>query len=417
MGPTPVVSSRYDSAPRHPRAFAGVAGRAARALTTAFSALALAVGAVAVAPSSARADDTITTQDYFSYYKLDQARAKGYTGKGVTIAMIDGPVDTSAPELAGANITDKSRCTVNTDNESRTHGTAIASLLVSKDYGFLPDATLHTYQTSFRDQEPSAECHPEPHIYLDGLGELINFAINDGAQIITISIAAGQIDAKFEPILNAALSRAINQGIIVVTGMGNTSTDNDGASYASRNGTVGVSAVNLDGSFASDYSSSGYSVTTAAFGGPIKVRDYEKGSIRDMRGTSIATPIVAASLALARQKWPDASSNQLLQSLIHTGLSPQHEWNQYTGYGPIDIGALVKTDPSQYPDENPVIHKSDDAFPTAEMTRDYKDGRAVPQLGRYDDTYVYRGTDDIYFQPGYLVQTPHLGTSPAYHRK
>ena len=51
------------------------AGRAARALTTAFSALALAVGAVAVAPSSARADDTITTQDYFSYYKLDQARA------------------------------------------------------------------------------------------------------------------------------------------------------------------------------------------------------------------------------------------------------------------------------------------------------------------------------------------------------
>ena len=409
--------TRTPAAPRRPRAFAGVAGRAARALTTAFSALTLAVGALTLAPDPTRADEAVPSQDYFSYYHFDAARQKGYTGKGVTIALIGGPVNTSDPALVGANITDKSRCTVNTDNESRTHGTAIASLLVSKDYGFLPDATLHTYQTSFRDQEPSAECNPEPHIQLDGLGELINFAINDGAQIITISIAAGQIDAKFEPILNAALSRAINQGIIVVTGMGNTSTDNDGASYASRNGTVGVSAVNLDGSFASDYSSSGYSVTTAAFGGPIKVRDYEKGSIGDMRGTSIATPIVAASLALARQKWPDASSNQLLQSLIHTGLSPQHEWNQYTGYGPIDIGALVKTDPSQYPDENPVIHKSDDAFPTAEMTRDYKDGRAVPQLGRYDDTYVYRGTDDIYFQPGYLVQTPHLGTSPAYHRQ
>ena len=50
---------------RRPRVFGGVAGRAARALVTAFSALALAVGAVAVAPSSARADDTITTQDYF----------------------------------------------------------------------------------------------------------------------------------------------------------------------------------------------------------------------------------------------------------------------------------------------------------------------------------------------------------------
>ena len=409
--------TRTPAAPRRPSTFVGVAGRAARALTTAFSALALAVGAVAVAPSSARADDTITTQDYFSYYKLDQARAKGYTGKGVTIAMIDGPVDTSAPELAGANITDKSRCTVNTDNESRTHGTAIASLLVSKDYGFLPDATLHTYQTSFRDQEPSAECHPEPHIYLDGLGELINFAINDGAQIITISIAAGQIDAKFEPILNAALSRAINQGVIVVTGMGNTSTDNDGASYASRNGTVGVSAINLDGSFALDYSSYGDSVTTAAFGGPIKVRDYDKGQISDASGTSIATPIVAASLALARQKWPDATSNQLLQSLIHTGSNSQHAWNNRTGYGAVNPGALINTDPSQYPDENPVSQKADDAFPTAEMTRDYKDGRADPQLGWYDNTYVYRGTDDIYFQPGYLVQTPHLGTSPAYHRQ
>ncbi len=173
----------------------------------------------------------------------------------------------------------------------------------------------------------------------------------------------------------------------------------------------------MDGSFALDYSSYGDSVTTAAFGGPIKVRDYEKGNIGDTRGTSIATPIVAASLALARQKWPDASSNQLLQSLIHTGLSPQHEWNQYTGYGPIDIGALVNTDPSQYPDENPVIHKSDDAFPTAEMILEYKDGRTDAPLGQYDDTYVYRGTDDIYIHPEYLVQTPHLGTSPAYHRK
>ena len=417
MGPAPVVSSRYDSAPRHPRSFARVAGRAARTLTTAISALALTVGALVAAPAPALADDTITSQDYFSYYKLDQARAKGYTGKGVTIAMIDGPVDTTAPELAGANITDKSRCTVNSDNESKTHATAIASLLVSKDYGFLPDATLHTYQTSFRDQETSEECSPEPHIQLDGLGELINFAINDGAQIITISIAAGQINAEFEPVLNAALSRAINQDIIVVTGMGNTSTDNDGASYASRNGTVGVSAINLDGAFASDYSSYGDSVTTAAFGGPIKVRDYEKGNIGDMRGTSIATPIVAASLALARQKWPDATSNQLLQLLIHTGSNSQHAWNNRTGYGAVNPGALINTDPSQYPDENPVSQKADDAFPTAEMTRDYKDGRADPQLGRYDNTYVYRGTDDIYIHPDYLVQTPHLGTSPAYHQK
>ena len=94
MTPTPDVL-------RRPRVFVGVVGRAARALTTAACALALSVGALAVAPGPAHADDAITTQDYVSYYKLDQARAKGYTGQGVTIAMIDGTVDTSAPELAG----------------------------------------------------------------------------------------------------------------------------------------------------------------------------------------------------------------------------------------------------------------------------------------------------------------------------
>ena len=99
-------------APRSPFCFVGRAGRAARALTTAVSALALAVGALTMAPAPAHAADPITTQEYFSYYGFDAAREKGYTGKGITIALIDGPVDTSAPELAGANITDKSRCTI-----------------------------------------------------------------------------------------------------------------------------------------------------------------------------------------------------------------------------------------------------------------------------------------------------------------
>ena len=121
------------------------AHKSARVLITAACALALSVGAVAESPSSAQADDTITTQDYFSYYKLDQARAKGSTGKGVTIAMIDGPVDTSAPELAGANITVKTPCEYEASQASRTHATAIASILVSKNYGLAPDATLVAY--------------------------------------------------------------------------------------------------------------------------------------------------------------------------------------------------------------------------------------------------------------------------------
>ena len=151
MTPTPDV-------PRRARVFVGVAGRAARALATAVCALALSVGAVAVSPSSARADDTITTQDYFSYYKLDQARAKGYTGKGVTIAMIDGTVDTSAPELVGADITVKIPCPYKEDNAAKTHATAIASILVSKNYGVAPDATLIAYSAPKDSALMTEEC-------------------------------------------------------------------------------------------------------------------------------------------------------------------------------------------------------------------------------------------------------------------
>ena len=134
--------------PLLPRVCVGWAGRAARALTTLASASVLAVGALALAPAPARAEDVITTQEYFSYYHLDTARAKGYTGKGVTIALIDGPIDTNAPELKGANITDKSRCTVEEAPSGLNHGTALASILVSQNYGVAPDAMLYLYQAS-----------------------------------------------------------------------------------------------------------------------------------------------------------------------------------------------------------------------------------------------------------------------------
>ena len=98
---------------------------------------ALAAGIVSIPAAPAHAADTITAADqaYFSYYGLDRARAKGYTGEGVTIAMIDGPVDTSVPELKGANITVKTPCTINSSPAVETHGTGVASILVSADYG------------------------------------------------------------------------------------------------------------------------------------------------------------------------------------------------------------------------------------------------------------------------------------------
>ena len=238
-------------APRHPRAFAGVAGRAARALTTAFSALALAIGALAVTPAPAHADEAVPSQDYFSYYHFDAARQKGYTGKGVTIALIGGPVNTSDPALVGANITDKSRCTIQDSPKGLRHGTDMAIILVSPYTGVAPDATLYSYQTRSDDTQSTGTCNAGGEA-LDSMGKLINQAVEDGAQIITVSMAVP--DASDE--LKWAVTNAISHGVIIINSAGNSARDENSTQLGRWSGVIGVSAIDIDGNFAS-YSSWG----------------------------------------------------------------------------------------------------------------------------------------------------------------
>ena len=403
MTPTPDVL-------RRPRVFVGVVGRAARALTTAACALALSVGALAAAPGSARADDTITTQDYFSYYKLDQARAKGYTGKGVTIAMIDGPVDTSAPELAGANITVKTPCKYEAAKSSSTHATAIASILVSKNYGVAPDATLIAYAMPSEGEKESDECNRDMAGAKATTFAQFQMAMNDGAQIISYS--SSDKNHRSED-LKWAIARAMARGVIIVGPMGNDAKDENDQSVAWWSGTVGVSAIDASGQLAS-YSSWGQGVVAAGIGGPVKARDYETGTIKDVQGTSIATPVVAGQIALARSRWPQATSNQILQSVTRNG-SNNGVWNQYTGYGALSLDGLLGSDPSQYPDENPLADKGGGSTPTSAEVQQYLDGLAAYSDVEFDDSYVYRGVDED--AAGDEIVAAHIGTSPAYHRK
>ena len=405
------VDLDHGGVPRLPHVCVGWAGRAARALTAVLSATVLAAGALALTPAPARADDVITTQEYFSYYHLDQARAKGYTGKGVTIALIDGTVDTSAPELKGANIVNKSTCTPDSSPGAKQHATLMASLLVAPNYGVAPDATLFTYYASESSDPSSGTCTVGGE-ELDSVANHINQAIDDGAQIISYSRSS----SDHRDSVKWAIARAMNQGVIVVAAIGNNKTDENDTGLQWWSGVVGVSAITSDGAFA-DYSSWGNGVTTAALGGPVTTRGYKTEGHVETTGTSVATPIAAGMLALARQKWPDATANQILQVLTHTGLNPNHEWNKYTGYGAINPSALVNTDPSQYPDENPLAQKQGGSSPTAQEVQDYGDGLIAPDELPADASYAYRGTDEFLLRDPDTKATIHLGTSPRYHRK
>ena len=398
-------------APRSPFSFVGRAGRAARTLTTIASALALAAGVLTLVPAPAHADGAVPSQEYFSYYPLNTVHQKGITGKGVTIAVIDGPVDTSNPALKGTNITDKSRCTIQDSPEGIRHGTDMAIILVSPISGVAPDATLYNYQASSDGTISEGSCDSNGD-RLDTTAALINQAVEDGAQIISISLSV----PDFSDELKWAVTNAITKGVIIVAAAGNEGHQDDTTQLGRYSGVVGVSAINSDGTFAS-YSNWADGMVTAAFGGPYNTYDVNTGEPATVHGTSISTPLVAGMLALARQKWPDATANQILQLLVHTGLNPNHDWNKYTGYGAAALGSLVNQDPSQYPDENPIIQKNGGSEPTAQEVQDYIDGVAGSlQIASFPDTYVYRGTDEgVLFDHGSIPV--HLGTSPRYHRK
>ena len=406
MGSPPMVTTNHASDRRRRLRLAG-----ACAMT-----LTLAAGAITLpaAPTHAAEPITVADQSYFTYYQLDQARAKGYTGKGVTIALIDGEVDTTTPELAGATIIDKSPCTVHSSPQSKTHGTSIASVLVSKTYGVAPDATLLTYRTSLADEgdESGSECAFRNNTPIEDPTSLINRAINDGAQIISISSS----DENFDETTKWAIAHANARGVIVVSPMGNDAKDETNNGYSKWSGVVGVGAIDTTGKVAS-YSSWGQGTTTAAVGGPIIVRNYETGNKATTDGTSYSTPLIAGFLALAKQKWPNATTNQLLQLMTKTALNNEGRWNKYTGYGVADLGAMMNTDPSQYPDENPLMDPTMHRGPSTDEIQQYMNGLVNPRDIAFDDSYTYRGADESVISNTDAGVPIHLGTSPRYHAK
>lgn len=388
------------------RVLGSVRGRVARVVGVGVSCVALAVGALVASPAAVA--DPITHQDYVDYYHLDSARAKGITGKGVIIALIDGPVELSDPELAGATIVDKSRCTIEAPMASRYHASGLAAVLVSQNYGVAPDATLYTYQVTNKDTVSTGTCSTGAS-RLNSFDKLINQAIDDGAQIISISQGSSSHDEN----LKWAIARAMSQGVIIVNSAGNNARDDNNSQMGWWSGVVGVSAIGTDGKFTS-YSSWGNGVTTAAVGGPIKVRDFDTGADATTIGTSNSAALVSGFLALARAKWPNATPNQLLQLLVNTTQNPDGKWDKYTGYGAAAPGGMLNTDPSQYPDENPLAQKEGGSSPTVEEVRDYSDGVISPFTATLPTSYVYRGLDEIALSS---THNAHLGTSPRYHTK
>ena len=394
--------------------------RGLRALSVLASACALALTAVLspVAPAApAEATDRkvrVSDEAYYSRYNLEALHAQGYTGEGVTIAVIDGRIDTSIPELQGADIVDKSPCVAPVDAESDEHATYIAQLLVAPDFGIAPKATVYNYVSILDAQKSSDDCslgtaRPAGRAKLD---YLIEQALNDGADIIAISSTYKKPQSQE---MRWAISRATVSGVPIVAAVGNDRAHDPDNWLGMWGGVIGVSALDKDGNFA-DYSNYGDGVTLAAIG-EINGRSSIDGKYYKTSGTSYAAPMVAGFLALEWQRFSGSGVTvyQLLQAVLDTAWGTNGQWNERTGYGEINPAALLAADPSQYPKENPLLEKGSRFAFHEDDLYDYYYGLANPREVLNDDWYVYRGVDEesaLSEGHGYEV---HLGTSPLYH--
>jgi subtilisin family serine protease len=348
------------------------------------SAIAL-VAVPTISASAASADDGLW---YFSKFNVQAAHDAGFTGKGVTIAILDSAINLDVPTLQGADIRlQPSRCygpdgkllpVESTEVAQAAHGTNVVSLIVGSGAGYAgqvgvkgvaPDATILYWRDGFNTGvENIFDCldkKGQQAVINDPAAAAVNEAVAGGADIISVSAGLGESKAMV-----LALANAVHAGVVVIGSLPNSLEETAGLVGTfpeSANGAVSVQSGGADAQVQMATSETeivgpGMGILVQGVGDSWEAQDI-------INGTSLATPIVAGFLALVKQKYPDATGNQLIQTLIRNTWAEDHpleyDSRNETGYGFASVTHMLRVDPTQYEDVNPLI--VDDGIPSAEM--------------------------------------------------
>lgn len=368
------------------------------------------VATLLVAPTlPALAAETITTQPYVERFNMGTWRAEGLDGSGVRVGLIDGRPDLTVPELRGADVQVTDLCQAPGSRTPSAHGTAMLGLMASPDFGMAPKASYHVYVAPTDPDTWPAECRNEGY---GDASRLVQQALNDGMDVIVLTTTSDNYEAD-----SFALLRAADAGVPVVIAVNNRADSKD-AGNAEGNGSIGVGGMDLRTDQPGAWNRTSLGITVMAPGAPISARLPDAQGrltriVHDTEGNSNAAPLVAGTLALGRQKYPDAHGNQLIHSLIATAGNPQdHNWVR--GYGNARPNPFLRNDPREYPTTSPVMNKlapGQAGNLTEQQIADYRDGLVHPNQVRGDGSYVYRGDDPVAcaFLP---AERCLLGTSP-----
>ena len=298
------------------------------------------------APYYTVSDDAYSLQSYLNYINIRNAWNNYYRGSGVTVAVIDTGIDTDHPEFAGKiseysyNATeDKIVKDYTTEDGSYDwslvedkvgHGTAVAGVIAaSMDgngiVGIAPEVNLVVIK---------AECNEEGEFYrTSDLVFGLYYAVERDVDVVNMSFGGGS-NSYAKP-----AKLAVDNDIICVAAAGNESTSALTYPAADEN-VIGVGAL-ADGSWElAQYSNFGENTDLVA-PGTVYTTTLD-GGYKTMHGTSFASPIVAAAMALLKQQnryMEFADVTELLYASCYDIGAIGKDW--YFGYGALDIDALI----------------------------------------------------------------------------
>lgn len=279
-----------------------------------------------------------------------EAWAAGYTGEGITVAVVDTGVDLDHPDLVGNLFVNAGEIPGNgidddgngfvddvhgydfADNDAIAndvggHGTHVAGTIAADDNGFGATGVA-----------PDARILPVRVLGANGSGNSfdvaagIRYAADLGADIINLSLGGGYSRA-----IETAIDYARSLGSIIVAAAGNesASTPSFPARFsASDDNVISVGAFSSSGrvaGFSNDVGSSGSSGAVQVDAPGVGIySSYVGGGYATLSGTSMAAPHVAGLAALTLSANPNLTSSEV-RDLLASGTVGQAQLSDSLG--------------------------------------------------------------------------------------
>jgi subtilisin family serine protease len=355
--------------------------------------LALALGSV-VSPSTANDDvylpeiETVAEQNLWAVKEIgvDKVAELGLYGAGVKVAVLDSGISLSTPGINNKVIAYKDF--LPSQPQLPDHGTQSAGMIIS-DFdaatgirGVAPNASLIVGRVC---QMSSCDSY--------AIRQGLAWAIEQGAQVISMSFGGGA-----DPFMNAAITAAVNQGVVVVASAGNNGCEamaSWGMNRFCKQGVISeqfsasftvpglISAGAIDKTKARAYFSSwGPNLDLMAPG--VNNATYDPaGATNGFGGTSASAPLIAGIAALILSINPKLTPEQvqaILQSTTKPALSVKPKvWDNCTKLEITNTWTCDNQVENEFPQEYFTGAGIVNALAAVKMTQQLKAGELLPK--------------------------------------